>query len=137
MESDAGGGGGISLAAGVFGIRGAKFSCALSRAEPGLTVAVADAAGCTSSCEPIEMKEGASFAREVKVFGEATAGFTSLIAGFVSSGLGAGALGGAGGAQEISRAVFGDSGTAGGRSMGGGATFAAGPGVSDGKAVPQ
>src|ERR1700675_605338 len=137
MESDAGGAGETSFAAGVFGIRGAKFSRALSRGVPGFMVVVADAAGWTSSWEPMKMKDGAGFAGGALVGGVAAAGFEPLAAGFASMGLGGRALGVGAGAQEMSCAGFGGSGTDGIASIEGIAIFPAGAGPSDSKATPQ
>jgi len=68
----------------------------------GLVVTVAEAAGCTFSCEPIEMKVVSGLPTGAAGTGAAGASFASLANGLASSGFCVADLAAAAGAQETS-----------------------------------
>ena len=142
FDKDAGGAGsgagGKSVAAGVVAPVEAKALSLLSEARPGLTVAVADAKACTSSCEPMEMNDVSGFGGGAIRAGGG-AGFNSFTGGAASSGLGAGLIGGGAGRQETSSAGFSFGLTSGWTGTDGGTdeVWLAAAGPCEGKLTPQ
>jgi hypothetical protein len=76
--SAAGGAGGNGITEANLFASDAENSVKVWAGPAALVEVVADAAGCTSSCEPIEMNDGADFLCELKGFEAALTGFGSI-----------------------------------------------------------
>lgn len=103
--SAAGGVGGNGITEAILFASVAENSVKLWTGPDALVEIVADAAGCTSSCEPIEINDGAGFFDEIIGFEGGAIGFGSIEGASTLVVFEAGLTGGEAGAQEISDAV--------------------------------